>query len=55
MNPNDCFEVIIRKDMRTVWSLIETESAKIKETEKERTECRVGNPPLSRTSNNLDT
>ena len=37
MNPNAYFEVIVGKAMRKVWSLIETESAKIIETEKERT------------------
>jgi len=39
----------------TIGSLIETERARIKETEKERRKGNVGNPPLSRMSNNPDT
>ena len=34
---------------------IETEPARIKETEKERRKGNVGNPPLCRISNNPDT
>ena len=37
------------------WSLIETESVKIKEREKKRHKGNVGNAPLSRISNNPDT
>jgi len=43
------------KERGTIWSLIETESARVKETEKERLKGNVGNPPLSRIPNNLDT
>jgi len=43
------------KERGTIWSLIETESARIKETEKGRLKGNVGNPPLSRIPNNLDT
>jgi len=43
------------KETGTVGSLIETEPARIKETEKERGKGNVGNPPLSRISNNPDT
>jgi len=42
------------KERGTIWSLIETESARIKETEKERLKGNVGNPPFSRIPNNLD-
>jgi len=43
------------KETGTVGSLIETETARIKETEKERGKENVGNPPLSHISNNPDT
>jgi len=45
----------IGKETRTMGSLIETEPARIKETEKEIRKGNVGNPPLSRISNNPDT
>ena len=41
--------------MRGIGSLIEKGSAKIRVTEKKRTETNGGNPPLSRISNNTDT
>jgi len=51
--------MIIESDIGTEtgtrWSLIETKSAKNRETEKGNAKGNVGNPPLSRISNNPDT
>jgi len=43
------------KKTGTIVSLIETEPTRLKETEMERGKGNVGNPPLSRISNNPDT